>query len=175
MNILRRSTAVRAVAVVFALVTVAACSEDTKVGSEALTEFEEQAQERLGDVTTTTAQAATETTAPVTTAVQEAVTTSTAAAPSTTQAAAPSITVKIQGDAQGNAFEPSNQRVYVGSKVKFLNTDTVAHTVTARRGEWASPSIPPGGEWVYEANAVGLYEYTDERPYAVGYLEVLAR
>jgi len=160
---------------------LAACSSDTEVGSETVTGFESESGEgALGGLTTTVPPSTTAllaTTSPPTTAAAKATTTAPpqTTAPPTTVAV--SITVKIQGDGQGNAFEPSNTRVFQNSTVRFHNVDSAAHQVRARNGAFQSPSIPPGGTWDFKATiAPGNYEFTDiARPYAVGYLEVLAR
>lgn len=155
------------------------CGEDNKVGSDKLRDFESQGGEgALGGTTTTAKPAVADTTTPPQTTAKPTATTAKATAttaPATT--VAPSITVKIQGDGQGNAFEPSNTRAFRNSIIRFQNVDSAAHEVKARNGEFASPSIPPGGVWDYKITiAPGNYEYTDlSRPYAVGYLEVLAR
>ena len=167
------------------LLLLAACGDDSKVGSDKLKNFESQGgQGALGGTTTTVKPAGTtapQNTAPATTA-KPAATTTTAKPVTTTTAptattAAPSIVVKIQGDGQGNAFEPSNTRAYQGSTVRFQNVDSAAHQVKARKGEFESPNIPAGGTWDFKLTlAPGTYEFTDSvRPYAVGYLEVLAR
>jgi plastocyanin len=67
--------------------------------------------------------------------------------------------------------------VFQNSTVRFQNVDSGPHQVKARNGEFASPSIPAGGTWDFKATLPpGQYEYTDSaRPYAVGYVEVLAR
>lgn len=163
----------------------AACGGDTEVGSEDLTDFEsEGGPGALGGETTTVPPATPDTTAapaatappttaaPATTAKPAPATT---AAPPTTAAA--SIVVRIQGDGQGNAFDPSNTRVYAGSIVRFENVDSAPHQIRARNGEFQSPSLDAGAVWDFKANlAPGTYEFTDStRPYAVGYLEVVAR
>jgi plastocyanin len=179
----RHTHAAAFVALVVASVLVAgACGGSNKVGSDKLKNFKsEGGQGALGGATTTVAPVTTaapaRTTAPPTTAKTTATTKAptTTAAPATTTPA--SITVKIQGDSQGNAFEPSNTRVFQNATVRFQNVDSVAHQVKARNGEFSSPNLPPGGTWDFKATLPpAQYEYTDSaRPYAVGYLEVLAR
>jgi plastocyanin/predicted small secreted protein len=182
----RRTTTVLAAFLLIASFVLAACGDDTKVGSDNLKDFKsESGSGALGGATTTVAPVETTaapavTAAPVTTAKPAPVTTAkpapTTTAPTATTVAA-SIVVKVQGDAQGNAFEPSNTRVYGGSVVRFENTDSAAHQVRARNGEFQSPSIAPGGTWDFKVNlGPGNYEFTDAtRPYAVGYLEVVAQ
>ena len=168
-----RRTPLRTLAVALAAGLVAvACGSDTKVGSEELTEFEENAGERLGQTTTTkkkttTTQGASNTSSTVTQATQQA---------TSTTSRAVIATITIQGDLQGDAFKPRVQPVYVGGVVEWVNRDTKPHRIKARRAEFASPEIPPGGSWEYTVDLPpGEYEYTDDRPYAVGYLQVVAR
>jgi plastocyanin len=180
---IRRTVLVLAAA--SAVLAFGACNKDSNVGSDKLKNFESQGGDgALGGTTTTAAPTAT-TAAPQATAKPAATTTpkaattqppvQTTAAPPTTAAA--SITIKIQGDGQGNAFEPSNTRAYANSTIRFQNVDSGPHQVRSRNGEFQSPNLSSGQSWDFKINlAPGTYEYTDSaRPYAVGYLEVLAR
>jgi plastocyanin len=181
----RRTTALAAVLLSLAL--LAACGKDTKVGSDDLTDFKSEGGAGALGGETTTVPAAETTVAPAVTAAPQttakpAPTTTAKPAPTTTAAPTAttvqaSIVVKVQGDTQGNAFEPSTTQVYQGSIVRFENTDSAAHQVRARNGEFQSPSIAPGGTWDFKVNlGPGTYEFTDAtRPYAVGYLEVVAQ
>lgn len=178
---------VAVMAAVSTLLLFAACGDDSKVGSDKLKDFESKGGSgALGGTTTTVkptgTTAAPQATAPPTTPKPAAVTTTTARAVATTAAPTPTtapagIVVKIQGDSQGNAFEPSNTRAYQNTTIRFQNVDSAPHQVKARKGEFESPSLPPGGTWDFKLTlAPGTYEFTDAaRPYAVGYLEVLAR
>jgi hypothetical protein len=67
--------------------------------------------------------------------------------------------------------------VFQGSIIRFQNVDGAAHQIRARNGEFQSPSLDPNASWDFKVNlAPGNYEYTDNtRPYAVGYIEVVAR
>lgn len=185
---MNRHRLVAALAVLSAFLLLAACGDDSKVGSDKLKDFESKGGSgALGGTTSTvkptgTTVAAPQATAPPTTPKPAAVTTTTARAVATTTAPTPTtaaagIVVKIQGDNQGNAFEPSNTRAYQNTTIRFQNVDSAPHQVKARKGEFESPSIPPGGTWDFRLTLPpGTYEYTDAaRPYAVGYLEVLAR
>ena len=167
------------------LTTLAACSDDSKVGSDKLKDFESQSGDgALGATTSTTAAPGETTVAPAVTAAPTTAPPTTKPPVATTAATAPpttatpvAITVKIQGDGQGNAFEPSNTRAYANSTIRFENVDSAPHQVKARNGEFASPNLAPGEKWDFKLSiAPGTYEYTDAaRPYAVAYLEVLAR
>jgi plastocyanin len=163
---------------VMALVLVA-CGSDNKVGDESLVNFKDQAQERLGARTTTTA--ATATTAPArggqlgvggatTTTARAAVTT----APAPTQQ---TFEIDINGDNSSTTqFDPPAARVFKGTIVKWTNKDATARSVEADNGAFKSPSIPPGGTFTYTANAPGAFNYHDgTRPYAVASLEVVNR
>lgn len=171
---------VRVTAVLFLL--LAACGEDNKVGEDVDLGIKSQVeQERLGARTTTTAPpettvppeqqkasvgAAPTTTAPPTTA------------PPTTQAPEKvAIEITINGDDSGTTqFEPSQARVFVGSLVKWTNTDSVTRSLEADDGTFASGPLQPGQSFTYRAEKVGRFNYTDgTRPYAVGALEVIAR
>lgn len=158
---------------------VAACGEDSSVGSDELLEGGATGETRLGETTTTT----TTTEAPVT-AEPEAAAPTTAApttappetAPPTTQAVQQvSLEVAIQPDSAGNHFEPRIGRVFAGSIVRFTNTDSVPRSVQADNGSFASGPIAPGATWDYTASTPGTFNYTDgTRPYALGTLEVVA-
>ncbi len=159
------------VVVIGFLVALPACGNSNKVGSKSLSEFKDQGGEgALGNTTSTKP-------APTTVAVATTATPTTRPVP-TTAAAKPSIEIKIQGDTQGNAFDPSNARVFVGSIVRWTNRDTIPHSVQGRKKEFDSGPIAPGKSWDYTATRIGSFEYTDvvaNRTYAIGYLEVLAR
>ena len=154
--------------VVLAMAGAAGCGDDNKVGDKRLLDFKEQAQNRLGE-TTTTAAAPTTTTAPVTattragagsntpraTSPTTAPTRSPAAATPTTATTAPkpqvaTLEILINGDTSGQPpVEPQYARVYVGSIVRWVNRDTIARSVKADSGQFVSPAIPPGGSYDY--------------------------
>jgi cell wall-associated NlpC family hydrolase len=179
---------------VLALAALTACGGDNKVGNKALLDFKQQANNRLGETTTTTAAvttttaagarvAATTTTKPK--APQAAAATSTTARsagapPATTAApaAAAAQTVRevdIYGDNDPSheALDPRVQTAYVGSVIRWVNKDTVARSVRADSGQFASPTIQPGAHWDYNAGTVGVFSYSDDsRPYVTGELRV---
>ena len=171
-----------------ALVTSAACGSDNKVGDESLLNFKEQAGNRLGETTSTTA-------APTTTTVAQGVVTTTtkpkagAGATSTTAKAGTAATVTtattapaavqtvreifIYGDDAAQPLEPQIQTAFTGSIIRWTNKDTVERAVRADSGQFASPMIKPGGSWDYTANTVGTFAYGDDtRPYVKGELRV---
>ena len=147
------------------LVTLAACSSDTKVGEGIdVDKLKGQGGTRLGERTTTT-QAVTTTTSP---SARTTVTRATA----TTAAAAVSLEIKIKQAAP--QFDPAVGQVRSGSTVRWTNTDSVARSVESDSGAFVSPSIPPGGHFDLKAPAPGTYNYHDgTRPYAVGQLQVV--
>lgn len=156
---------------------VAACGEDSSVGSDELLEGGVTGETRLGETTTTTTEA------PVAAQPQEAAPTTAApttappeTAPPTTEAVQQvSLEVAIQPDSAGNQFEPRIGRVFVGSIIRFTNTDSVPRSVEADSGAFSSGPIAPGASWDYTASTPGSFNYTDgTRPYAVGTLEVVA-
>jgi plastocyanin len=56
-------------------------------------------------------------------------------------------------------FAPTVTRVPLGTEVRFLNTDVVAHIVIGRRNTWASEELPPGAEFAQRFDAAGTYPY----------------
>jgi plastocyanin len=136
--------------------------------------------------TTTTAAAAraaatTTTTRPKAAAAITGTTAPSAAAPTATTAttaAAAAQTVReidIYGDNDPahEALEPKVQTAYVGSVIRWVNKDTVARSVRADSGQFASPVIQPGAHWDYNAGTVGVFSYSDDtRPYVTGELRV---
>jgi plastocyanin len=176
-----------------ALLASAACGSDNKVGNKALLDFKEQAQNRLGETTTTTA-------APTTTTARGAAPTTTtkpgikpgaAVTPTTARAAggatgptattAPRVTqtvreIGIYGDDAAMPLDPQIQTAYAGSVIRWVNHDKVPRSVKADSGQFASPMIAPGGSWDYTAGTVGVFDYGDDtRPYVKGQLQVLAK
>jgi len=171
-----------------------ACGSDNKVGDESLLNFKEQANERLGETTTTTAAPTTTTAAKVTTTTakpgvkaggQATTTTSrgstatTAAIQTTTTQPAQTIRViEIYGDNDPvhDALEPLTQTAYTGSIIRWINKDTVPRSVRADSGQFASPMIAPGASWDYAARTAGEFDYSDDtRPYVTGKLLVSNR
>lgn len=169
---------------VAAVALLAGCSGNTKVGSGV--KVSGQAASgclNIGCETTTTAAASATTrpaptTAPPTTA-RPVVTAppTTSARVTTTTASANVVTINIYSDTSGkNQFEPSQQAVYVGTTVRWVNNDPLARSVVATNGAFRSPSIPGGGSWTYVASTAGQFPYQDgTRPYATGTLIVQAR
>ena len=165
------------VALVVAVVTLAACSDDSKVGDEALLNVKDEvAKERLGERTSTTL--------PPTTAAGPAkvglgaATTTAPARAATTAPAARQYVITINGDQSTAAsqFDPNSATVYVNYPIRFENKDTVARSVVSNDNKFKSPSIPPGGSWVLTLPTPGTYNYQDgTRPYAIGSIRVVPR
>lgn len=162
----------RIVGVAVAVLLLAACSGDSKVGDEQLLNVKDQIPEgRLGAATTTTA-------GPTTTAgnANLGIRNTTTRPPTSTTVA--EIVVTINGDRSGAAsqFEPNSVTVYPNFIVRFHNKDTVARSVVFDDGSKRSPSIPPGQSWATTFAKPGTYTYQDgTRPYAVGAVNVVAR
>ena len=172
-----------------ALVTSAACGSDNKVGDQSLLDFKEQAQNRLGETTITTAAATTTTVAngvvtPTTKpkAGSGAATNTTAkagtAATVTTATTVPANVqtireIYIYGDDAAQPIDPQIQTAYAGSIIRWINKDTVDRQVRADSGQFASPMIKPGASWDYTAGTIGTFAYGDDtRPYVKGELRV---
>ena len=155
----------RAMAMLMAVVALqasAACGSDNNVGNKALRDIKEQANNRLGETTTTTAKAGNGATA-----------TTATTAPKATQTVRE---IEILGGAAGEQFEPITQTAYVGSVIRWINKDSVPRSVKADSGQFASPMIAPGASWDYAAGTVGVFDYSDDtRPYVKGQLQVLAK
>ncbi len=172
---------------VLTLFTGAACKSDNKVGNKALLDFKDQAQNRLGETTTTTAPATTTTAGGVVTSttkatVKAASTTTTAragtASTATTATTAPKAAqtvreIDIYDDDAAAPLDPQIQTAYVGSIIRWVNKGKTARVMKADSGQFASPSIAPGGSWDYTAGTAGIFAYSDDtRPYVHGELRV---
>ena len=169
-----RTVVSRVVAIIAVVLLATACGDDTKVGSDKLLNFNEKAQQRLGQATTTTRDPTATTTPAGGKAGLGAATT--VPAVTTTVRRAATFDIAINSDTAGNQFEPSAARVFKGTEVRFTNKDTVSRSVESDTRAFASGPIDPGATWVYTANTVGNFNYHDgTRPYAVGRLEVAAR
>lgn len=166
-----------ALALLIISLVAAGCGKSNKVGDDSLTNFEDQAQQRLGQTTTTTAPpagAATTTTAAP--GKQALGTTTTAPKATTTTTQFVAVEININPDESSSQFDPAIARVYAGSNVRFTNKDKVARQVKGDKNEFLSPSIAPGQSWTWKAVGAGRVNYHDEtRPYAVAYIDVVAR
>lgn len=165
---------IRWVGVLLALALVASgCGKGKEIGGENDLTDPKGGDGALGRITSTIKPAVTTTpppTAPPTTVKKPAVT------PNTTTAPQAARTININDDSKGQSFDPNSTSVYVNSIVRFSNLDSRPHTIEGRRKEFVSPPIPPGAFWDYKANVVGQIELVDqERPYAIGYLNVVGR
>ena len=171
-----------------ALVTSVACGSDNKVGDKSLLNFKEQAGNRLGETTTTTAAATTTTAQGVVTPTTKpkagaggGTSTTAKAGTAATVTTATTVPANVQtvreifiyGDDAAQPLDPQIQTAYVGSIIRWTNTDTVERSVRADSGQFASPMIRPGGSWDYTAGTVGTFAYADDtRPYVKGELRV---
>jgi len=173
---------------VTALLASAGCKSDNKVGNKALLDFKEQANNRLGETTTTTAAATTTTAKGVVTTTTKpgakagAATTTTArsasapTATTATTAAKGTQTIReidIYDDDAAQPLDPQVQTAYLGSIIRWVNKGKTPRVIKADSGQFASPSIGPGGSWDYNAGTVGVFAYSDDtRPYVHGELRV---
>jgi hypothetical protein len=173
---------------VLTLFTGAACQSDNKVGDKSLLDFKDQAQTRLGETTTTTAAATTTTAKGAVTSTTKAtvkpgapttITARSGAAPTaTTATTAPKAAqtvreIEIYDDDAAEPLDPQIQTAYVGSVIRWVNKGKAARVIKADSGQFASPSIAPGGSWDYTAGTAGIFAYSDDtRPYVHGELRV---
>lgn len=168
--------------VVGCLSLLAACSDNHKVGAGVDTTKHVGGNLSLGaeeSTTTTPVPVFTIPAAPRTTlrAVVTSPPSRTGSSTPVTQAVQSYQIITINSDNSSETqFSPSSLSVYAGTPVHWQNHDTKARSVVEDNGAFRSPSIPPGGEWVYTPTAPGTYNYQDgTRPYAVGSLTVVAR
>jgi plastocyanin len=148
----------------------AACGGSEKVGDDKAFQFDQQDAGAFGASTTapvTTAPAgATQDTAATTTTARRATATT---APPEKQAV--SVEVKIL-DASPY-FVDNFVVIPIGGTIRFLNTGTGTYQVVADNGSFDSGPIAPGKAWIYEAKALGQFNYSDgTRPFAVGQFQV---
>lgn len=160
----------RLLLVVVAVLATAACSGDSKVGTDVDTDIAADGNQRLGETTTTVASGAPTDTAPTTAAPTTAPPTT--ARPVQTTAAPQAFDITI--DEAG--FTPQNVRVYAGQQVRFSNKDAESRSVNASDNSFRSGEIKPGGSWIFSTSRPGRYDIVDgTRPFVVGVIEVLAR
>jgi plastocyanin len=166
----------QAIALAAIVLLTASCGGGSKVGSEKLLDFNEEARRRLGE------KAQTKTPTP-TRAVNESQrrTPPPRAAVGGRPTPAPAkkvatIEIAIQSDSAGTAFDPVAAKVFVGSIARWTNRDTTTRSVVADGGQFQSGPIAPGRSWSYVTRTAGRFNYHDgTRPYAVASLEVVAR
>lgn len=71
------------------------------------------------------------------------------------------------------AYQPKTISIKAGTTIKFVNKDTVTHTVTAVNGSFKSPLILPGKSWKHTFKAVGKFKfYCQIHPFMKGVLTV---
>lgn len=167
------------ISLALATVVLAACSDDSKVGDDALLNVKDEvAKERLGERTTTTAPPTTVAGAGKVGLGAATTTTAPKAAVTTAPAAAREYVITINGDksAAASQFDPNSATVYVNYPIRFQNNDAVARSVVSNENKFRSPAIPPGESWTLTIPAPGTYNYQDgTRPYAVGSIRVVPR
>ena len=102
-----------------------------------------------------------------------------APAPVRTQKApeAPVFRITINGDKSGKPiFDPPQAAVFSGTKVTWVNADSVPRGVKAGNGAFESGPIAPGKSYVWIAGGGGMYAYQDStRPYVNAQIQVTGR
>jgi plastocyanin len=74
---------------------------------------------------------------------------------------------------QGYAFQPVEIQAAPGTTVTWTNRDAVAHTVSARGGEWGSGLLPQGQQFSHTFTEPGTYDYfCQPHPWMVGRIVV---
>lgn len=69
---------------------------------------------------------------------------------------APAETIRVE--AKGLVFSPAASTAHVGDTIEWVNADFVAHTATARNGEW-DVKLPPHATERSVLNAPGKFDY----------------
>ncbi len=62
-------------------------------------------------------------------------------------------------DPQTWGYRPEPLTVNAGDTIRWVNTGSVPHTVTARDGAFDSGSLDPSAQWSYTATTAGTIEY----------------
>jgi plastocyanin len=106
-----------------------------------------------GGTTTTAAPTNTPTTAPTNTPTTAPTNTPTTASTTTPTSNGNSVTI------MNFAFSPGTLTVKTGTKVTWMNKDTVTHTVTADQGAFDSGALSPGNSFSFTFNKAGTYSY----------------
>jgi plastocyanin len=60
----------------------------------------------------------------------------------------------------GARFSPADLTVRSGDTIVWVNNDILAHTATAKTGEFDSKVIEPGRRWKFVVKQQGNYAYT---------------
>ncbi|CAF30553.1 cupredoxin domain-containing protein [Methanococcus maripaludis] len=72
------------------------------------------------------------------------------------------------------SYKPAFVTVKVGTKVTWVQKDSVRHTVTSNDGIFDSGLLSEGISWEYTFNEVGMYNYyCIPHPYMKGTVEVV--
>lgn len=61
----------------------------------------------------------------------------------------------------GTTYSPIDVIIAPGTSVRFVNDDSVQHTVTADDLMWGSGTLAPGAEFVHTFHSVGTYPFFD--------------
>ena len=74
----------------------------------------------------------------------------------------PSATISIVSGSSTlttTAFSPNPVTTTVGSTLRWVNNDNLAHTSTANSGLWNSGNIQPGGQFSFTFQSAGTFPY----------------
>ncbi|EKD33199.1 MAG: Copper-binding protein, plastocyanin/azurin family [uncultured bacterium] len=58
-----------------------------------------------------------------------------------------------------SAYSPTSVTIKAGQTVRFLNSDSTTHTITADNLTWGSGSITTGNQWIKKYTTAGTYTY----------------
>jgi plastocyanin len=79
------------------------------------------------------------------------------------------VTVMIEG----LKYAPATVTVSAGTTIRWVNQDTMIHTVTSTAGKWDSGNLQPGASWSMRFDEAGTYPYLcTPHPFMTGTVEV---
>ncbi len=74
-------------------------------------------------------------------------------------APAPTASAAATIDTKNFAYAPDTATIKAGQTVRFVNSDSVAHTVSADDGSFTSGNMPTGSKWSHTFAKHGTYAY----------------
>ncbi len=81
------------------------------------------------------------------------------AAATSAPVASPSPSAAATIDTKNFAYAPDSVTIKAGQTVRFTNSDSVAHTVSAADGSFTSGDMPTGSAWSHTFAKPGTYAY----------------
>lgn len=70
------------------------------------------------------------------------------------------VTIPVNASVLGDrAYAPGTLTVAAGTRVIWMNADSVAHTSTSNAAGWNSGTIAPGGQFAFTFQAAGSFPY----------------